>query len=300
MPRTLSTLLLCVATSQLFQITTAQAVVFPYNCDSTEPICQQDCITAVENICNGLVSPLIFSQNTTVGACTAKYMPYNGTPDTKVTCLANFQKILDVSSPAASTCDGKTLGRVGGVLAFDVNNKILHGTAYAIFPVENNPNCVVNPNQVHFPVPARYNLNGTVYSCPNPATTGLSLSHPGINTRGIDAACGLSIGGAAVCSAVCVTSVVAVFASFGITGAISGASCLLCIGGETYLVYAYCFNHSPRRDLLGSSPFRVRSPSGEPAYCSGSALSGTSLQILPACLQPAFQASCQNGLVAAA
>lgn len=204
--------LLCAATSLLSQSAAGEAVVYPYNCDSTEPICQTDCITAVHNICAGLVIPLTTTQATTVRGCTAKYIPYQGAADTKATCFASFQKILDGSNAAAKKCDGKTLGRVGGVLAMDANNQFVKSTSYAIFPANNNPNCVVLPGATKQPVAARHDLLGTFYDCSSqqgsPSTTSSQLSR--INTRdAAKAKCGISIAGAAVCSAACAFGVFA-------------------------------------------------------------------------------------------
>ena len=196
--------LLGAATSLLFQSATAQAVVFPYNCNSTVPICQTDCVTAVNNICSGSVGQLTTELNTTVNGCTAKYIPYNSVADTKATCLANFQKILAASDAAASTCDGKTPTRIGGVLAMDANNNFVPSTSYAIFPASNNPNCVVNPSQISAPVAAKDNLLGTIYNCAS--DTGTSVAAPAtINTRGWQ--CPVSITSAALCSSACVLGV---------------------------------------------------------------------------------------------
>lgn len=143
----------------------------------------------------------------TEGGCTAKYMPNQGVPDDKATCLANFQKILDVSSAAAAKCDGKTRGRVGGVLALDANDQVVKGPSYAIFPAtNNNPNCIVHPARTKDPVLAKNNLLGTFYDCSTTTSqTGLSR----INTRNAAAAkCGISVAGAAVCSAACVLGVI--------------------------------------------------------------------------------------------
>lgn len=201
--------LLCAATSFLSHSAAAQAVVYPYNCDSEGPICQTDCVTAVNNICASIVGPITRTQITTVRGYTAKYVPYQGGPDTKATCLANFQKILARSNAAAATGDGKTRGRVGGVLALDANNQVIKGTSYAIFPANNNPKCVVNPGKTKEPVLAKNNLFGTFYDCSAKQKTGLTSSSR-INTRNAAAAkCGGSIAGAAVCSAGCALGVYA-------------------------------------------------------------------------------------------
>lgn len=160
----------------------------------------------MNNICGLDIISLGRPQIITVGGCTAKYMPYEGVPDNKATCLANFQKVLDVSSAAAAKCDGKTRGRVGGVLALDADDQVVKATSYAIFPAtNNNPNCVVHPSRTKEPVLAKNNLLGTFYDCSTTSQTGLSR----INTRSAAAAkCGLSVVGAAACSAGCALGVI--------------------------------------------------------------------------------------------
>ena len=206
-----SLILLSAASSHLFEYALAQAVVFPYNCASKTPVCQTDCITAVNDICSGKVGALSQAQQTTVNGCTAKYTPQNEVADYRETCLRNFQKILDVSNPSATACDGKTLPQIGGVLAFDAADKPVAGTWYAVFPASNNPNCVVNPSQVKALVPQQYSLNGKIYNpalCPNPAGSSALASSGSINTRSA-AVCGLSIGAAALCGSTCALSVAA-------------------------------------------------------------------------------------------
>lgn len=216
--------LLYAATSLLSQSAAAQAVVYPYNCDSTGPICHTDCVTAVQNICAGAVGPLTATQVTTVRSCTAKYVPYQAASDSKATCLANFQRILDGSNAAAHLCDGKTPGRVGGVLAMDANNQFVKGTSYAIFPANNNPNCVVHPSKIADPVSPRYHLFGTDYDCSAKGGTSSLRTAPqlvprqpdpaslpaGLATRNAQAAiCGGTIAGAVGCSAACLIGVIA-------------------------------------------------------------------------------------------
>jgi len=224
MPSISKLVLLCAATSLLSQSAAAEAVVYPYNCDSTDPICHTDCVTAVHNICAGLVGPLQTTQVTTVRGCTAKYIPHQGAADTKATCFTNFQKILDGSNAAAQKCDGKTPGRVGGVLAMDANDQFVQSTSYAIFPANNNPNCVVNPSKTKDPVPPKYHLFGTSYDCSGGQNAALQRISPhilprqpepmaspvGLTTRNAQAAkCGGSIAGAVICSAGCVIGVLA-------------------------------------------------------------------------------------------
>ena len=209
--------LLGVVTTHLFQYATADAVpatgilpavAFPYNCDSTIPICQNDCQTAVNNICSGEAGPYYQILNSTVGGCMAKYVPENRAVSTtlevfKPICLAGFQQILDLSAtdPAASKCDGKTLPRVGGVLGWNINNVPVPGPIYAISPITNNPNCIVNPNNITAPINSQYSLNGTIYDCGAEPETALAPLLGQINTR--DTGCALSITAAAICGADC-------------------------------------------------------------------------------------------------
>ena len=194
------------AATSLFQSVAGQALLYPYNCDSTVPVCQRDCVTAVQHICSGTLGPLTGELTTTVNGCSARYSPYNGVADTKAACLAGFQNILAMSNAAAFACDGKAPPRVGGVVAADTNGQIVQATSYGIFPAQNNPNCVVHPSQIHAPVPAQHNLFGTIYDCSS--GTDLSITGSGhINTRNWQ--CPVSITGAAVCSGLCVTGIFA-------------------------------------------------------------------------------------------
>ncbi|MCJ1482262.1 hypothetical protein MMC06_002425 [Schaereria dolodes] len=206
---TTSILLLGAAASSLLQHTHAQAIVFPYNCASTIPVCQNDCIAAVEDICSSAVADLSGSLNSTVGGCTAKYVPYNNVPDSKTTCQNSFQEILATASPAANACDGETLPKIGGVIGWDINNQFVKGTHYAIFPVVNNPNCVVHPHQVGAPVPQQYSINGSIYSpasCEAQAGEPITSSET-INTR--DISCNTGTTAAAICGSHCILAVVA-------------------------------------------------------------------------------------------
>lgn len=191
-------ILLGAVTSLLLQRITAQAIVYPYNCKSTVPVCQLECVTAVNHICLGNVGKLTTELNNTVGGCTAKYIPHNNVADSHATCVANFQKILLISDGAASTCDGKTPTRIGGVLALDTDNKLVSGTSYAIFPaVNSNPNCVVNPTRIDAPVVAKNNLLGTTYSCPDTIATAV------INSRSVSADCYIAVALSSLCSSGC-------------------------------------------------------------------------------------------------
>lgn len=189
----------------LIQSTAGQAVLYPYNCDSAVPVCQRDCVKAVENICSGLLGPLTAETNTTVNGCSAKYVPYNGIAESKTTCLAGFQNILAISNAAASTCDGKSPTRVGGVIALDGNGHYVSATSYGIFPGSNNPNCVVHPTQIHAPVAPQHSLFGTIYDCSSATHVGVAGSGT-INTRR-GWQCPVSITGAGLCSSACLLGI---------------------------------------------------------------------------------------------
>ena len=191
--------------ASLFQSAAGQAVLYPYNCNSAVPVCQRDCVKAVQNICSGAVGPLTAELSTTVNGCSARYSPYNGVPDSNVTCLASFENILATSNAAASTCNGQSPTRVGGVIAMDTNGKYVQATSYGIFPANNNPNCVVHPGQIHAPVPAQHSLFGTVYDCSSGKD--VSVTGPGhINTRR-GWQCPVSITAAGLCSSACILGI---------------------------------------------------------------------------------------------
>lgn len=157
---------------------------------------------AVENICSGSLGPLTAELNTTVKGCSAKYVPHGGISVSKEICLAGFQKILAISNPATSTCDGKSPTRVGGVIALDGNGKLVSDTSYGIFPAINNPNCVVHPTQIQAPVAQQHDLYGTTYDCSSGTEVGVTGSGH-INTRRGNWQCPVSITGAALCSSAC-------------------------------------------------------------------------------------------------
>lgn len=188
--------------ASLIQSTAGQAALYPYNCNSAVPVCQRDCVKAVENICSGSLGPLTAELETTVNGCSAKYSPYNNIPESNTTCLAGFQNILAISNAAALKCDGKSPTRIGGVVALDGNGNYVSATSYGIFPVNNNPNCVVHPTQIHAPVPPQHSLFGTIYDCSS--GTDVSVTRSGhINTRG-RWQCPVSITAAGLCSSGCV------------------------------------------------------------------------------------------------
>ncbi|KAA6411062.1 MAG: hypothetical protein FRX48_05373 [Lasallia pustulata] len=162
-------------------------------------------------------------------------------------------------------------------------------TSYGIFPAQNNPNCVVHPSQIHAPVPAQYNLFGTIYDCSS--GTDLSITGSGhINTRGWQ--CPVSITGAGVCSSLCVVGVIVTISSFGIAAGATVVTCFLCAGVAIWAIVEACIkNHHRSLDTI-DAPLEERSTT--PGYCSGSGLSTSALTILPKCLQPAMQNSCED------
>lgn len=90
--------------------------------------------------------------------------------------------------------------------------------------------------------------------------------------------------------------------TFGIAAGATIVTCFLCSGGAIALIVETCIKkHSRSLDTidapLDSIDALLDERSTTPGYCSGNGLSSTALTILPSCLKPAMQMSCEDAAI---
>lgn len=76
------------------------------------------------------------------------------------------------------------------------------------------------------------------------------------------------------------------------------ASCFLCFGASVYLIVDTCVKKN--RLFMDTIDGSLDERSTTPGYCTGNGLSTSALTILPSCLKPALQMSCEDIAIGAA